>query len=427
MATAGGRSLNPRGAAPVRALATAAVPGRVYLAGRSGLYRSDDWGRSWVEGAGVRSGAEHVEFAGCPAGPAGRGACGRRRRGLVEQGRRPHSGSRGGRDLPSPEEHRGRGLGSIQPDPSLGGGGAARSGGAIVKASAGSPWANRFPDGPCRVRAGSRSGGDAIVIATDRGVFRSADAGETLGTSERGSARSPLCRGADPRPTQPGDSSMPVSRWRQYEDLQQRAAPAGEPRRRFRMGSAHGRGVAVLVVARAGRDRDGALSCSRRRHRARPDRKGAPAERGSLVRVAAMTEATRRAWLGLAIAVVLIGALSPALGLFGGLTGPSKAAGFEEVRLPDRGRHTRRHRRGARRHGMVHAGILRVLSVGCATGKFERIPKGTESIEPLGLAVDGRRPGLVHGSAEASASRGHRPRAPSTLSRLRRRSRGSAA
>jgi len=38
----------PAGASPARALVAGAVPGCVYLAGRAGLYRSDDWGESWT-------------------------------------------------------------------------------------------------------------------------------------------------------------------------------------------------------------------------------------------------------------------------------------------------------------------------------------------------------------------------------------------
>ena len=37
----------PADAAPARALVAGPAPGRVYLAGWSGLYRSDDWGASW--------------------------------------------------------------------------------------------------------------------------------------------------------------------------------------------------------------------------------------------------------------------------------------------------------------------------------------------------------------------------------------------
>ena len=38
----------PAGAAPARAMAGGSVPARVYLAGWKGVYRSDDWGASWV-------------------------------------------------------------------------------------------------------------------------------------------------------------------------------------------------------------------------------------------------------------------------------------------------------------------------------------------------------------------------------------------
>jgi photosystem II stability/assembly factor-like uncharacterized protein len=42
------RLRSPSGSMPARALVAGPVRGRVYLAGRSGLYRSDDWGQSWV-------------------------------------------------------------------------------------------------------------------------------------------------------------------------------------------------------------------------------------------------------------------------------------------------------------------------------------------------------------------------------------------
>ena len=38
----------PAGAAPARAMARGSMPARVYLAGWKGVYRSDDWGASWV-------------------------------------------------------------------------------------------------------------------------------------------------------------------------------------------------------------------------------------------------------------------------------------------------------------------------------------------------------------------------------------------
>jgi photosystem II stability/assembly factor-like uncharacterized protein len=50
------RLRSPSGAMPPRALVSGAVRGRVYLAGRTGLYRSDDWGQSWVTiGGGLQA------------------------------------------------------------------------------------------------------------------------------------------------------------------------------------------------------------------------------------------------------------------------------------------------------------------------------------------------------------------------------------
>ena len=43
----------PSDSMPARALTAARVRGRVYLAGRRGLFRSDDWGQSWIAIGGV--------------------------------------------------------------------------------------------------------------------------------------------------------------------------------------------------------------------------------------------------------------------------------------------------------------------------------------------------------------------------------------
>src|SRR5438132_555725 len=51
----------PTRAAPARALVSGFVRGRVYLVGRTGLFRSDDWGRSWL-GVGDELQAEHVSM-----------------------------------------------------------------------------------------------------------------------------------------------------------------------------------------------------------------------------------------------------------------------------------------------------------------------------------------------------------------------------
>ena len=45
------RGAAPEGATPARAIVRGGGAGRVYLAGWTGLYRSDDWGGSWSNAA----------------------------------------------------------------------------------------------------------------------------------------------------------------------------------------------------------------------------------------------------------------------------------------------------------------------------------------------------------------------------------------
>jgi photosystem II stability/assembly factor-like uncharacterized protein len=47
-----GRLRSPVGSTPAHVLAAGSLRGRVYLAGPRGLYRSDDWGQSWVDVGG---------------------------------------------------------------------------------------------------------------------------------------------------------------------------------------------------------------------------------------------------------------------------------------------------------------------------------------------------------------------------------------
>ena len=163
----------PAGAAPARALVSGSVPGRVYLAGRSGLYRSDDWGRSWVSVAGALQ-ADHVDA-------------------LVVRPGRPDdvyaaaggavwSSSDGARNWQSRRDgFSGRhievvGFDSSNP-PRLW---AVGAGQVFLGDQVGERWravGKPVPDAPAIAR-GVAVSGDVIVMATDRGVFRSADRAE---------------------------------------------------------------------------------------------------------------------------------------------------------------------------------------------------------------------------------------------------------
>jgi photosystem II stability/assembly factor-like uncharacterized protein len=163
----------PAGSAPARALVSGSVRGRVYLAGRTGLYRSDDWGQSWVDvGAALRA-----EYATALAVPAGR----------------PDQvyAVAGGRVWTSDDtarrwEPRGHGLpaGGVE----IVGLGPADSnrlwavgGGQVFRTDdQGRRWrpvGQPLPERPVAARAVAVLG-RVILIATDRGVYRSADDGE---------------------------------------------------------------------------------------------------------------------------------------------------------------------------------------------------------------------------------------------------------
>jgi photosystem II stability/assembly factor-like uncharacterized protein len=163
----------PSGAAPARALVPGATPGRIYLAGRSGLYRSDDWGESWASaGRGIE--ADPVDALLAPAGrrdevyavAAGAvwwssdGARTWQRRAGAIPGSRVETV---GLDAATPARLWAVAAGQVY---------ASDSPGAEWRA-VGKP----LPETPVTARAMAVRG-KVIVIATDRGVFRSADGAE---------------------------------------------------------------------------------------------------------------------------------------------------------------------------------------------------------------------------------------------------------
>ena len=160
----------PSGAAPARALVAGASPGRVYLAGRSGLYRSDDWGRSWISvGATLR--AEHVDQVVVRGSPDDVYAV---------AGGTLWSSSDAGRTWRLRGDSFAGGIEAIGFDPSDPAGVWAAAGGqTLYSPRPGAAWGivgTALPENLARARALAISG-STILVATDRGLFRSSNAG----------------------------------------------------------------------------------------------------------------------------------------------------------------------------------------------------------------------------------------------------------
>ena len=231
----------PAGSSPARALVATSVRGRVYLAGRSGLYRSDNWGRSWVSVRGPLP-AEHVNSLMVPPG--------RPDDLYVVAGGAVWSSSDGGRSWqPRCEGPAGEGVQVVGYDPSnlarlwaVGAGQVWRSDRQGERwRSVGKP----VSDTPAIARAVAVLD-DVIMVATDRGVFRSPDAGESWAPPD-GSLPAHLAAGMlvrDPRSPATLYAGFAIA---QYEDLQPRAPPDEPASERPSLASLAG-GVALFVV-----------------------------------------------------------------------------------------------------------------------------------------------------------------------------------
>jgi len=163
----------PAGASPARALVAGAASGCVYLAGRAGLYRSDDWGESWTN-VGRALGADRVDALLALSGRPDRLHA-------VVAGSvwSSNDGARSWQRRSS--ENPGNAIEAIGFDPA--------APAPLWAVAAGQVYRSDQPGGEWRAvgkpvhetsalaRAMAISGA-VIVIATDRGVFRSADRGE---------------------------------------------------------------------------------------------------------------------------------------------------------------------------------------------------------------------------------------------------------
>jgi photosystem II stability/assembly factor-like uncharacterized protein len=163
----------PSGAAPARLLASGGVAGRAYMAGQSGLHRSDDWGRSWAP-VGAPLGKEAVSaIVVAPGRPQEVYAL------AADQVWASRDGAVRWQVLdgaPAQVDV----LGFDRQVPArlwlVAAGRAYRGDGAGQAASRWQPVAAALPD-PLASARGIDVRGDAMLVATDRGVFRSIDAG----------------------------------------------------------------------------------------------------------------------------------------------------------------------------------------------------------------------------------------------------------
>ena len=232
----------PAGASPARALIAGAAPGCVYLVGRAGLYRSDDWGESWTN-VGRALEADRVDA-------------------LLARGGRPDqlyavaagtvwSRYDGGRSWQRRTSgHLGKAIEAIGFDPAapiplwaISSGQLYRSDqpGAELRA-VGKP----IDETSALTRALAISGA-VIVIATDRGVFRSADGGERWEPPKEGLPAHLAAR------VLVGDSRNPATYYAGfaltgYEELQRQVQRRETASWRSGLGSVGGFGLVVLIA-----------------------------------------------------------------------------------------------------------------------------------------------------------------------------------
>ena len=163
----------PAGAAPARALVRGAAPERVYLAGWTGLYRSEDWGGTWVDaGQGLPSDpVEALLVVSAATGEVVYAIAGSRLWRSDDGGQQwapIHLGLGGAR------------VEAVALEDSVGRLFTVANGRLFVSEDGGLHWmpAGRpLPDSNVLTR-GIAMLGDVVLLASDRGVYRSPDRGE---------------------------------------------------------------------------------------------------------------------------------------------------------------------------------------------------------------------------------------------------------
>jgi photosystem II stability/assembly factor-like uncharacterized protein len=232
----------PAGAAPARAVLAGAAPGCFYLAGRAGLYRSDDGGESWTN-VGRAFEADRVDALLAPSGRPDHlyavvaGSVWSSNDGARSWQRRS-SGNPG-------NAIEAIGLDPMAPTPLW----AVAAGQVYRSDQPGAEWravGKPVPETSALARTMAISG-EVIVIATDRGVFRSANGGERWEPPQESLPAHVAAR------VLVGDSRNPATLYAGfaltgYEELQQQARRGETAAWRSGLGSIGDFGLVVLIA-----------------------------------------------------------------------------------------------------------------------------------------------------------------------------------
>jgi photosystem II stability/assembly factor-like uncharacterized protein len=257
----------PQGATPARAIVRSGEAGRVYLAGWTGLYRSDDWGASWSSAAGglpyetatavlVVHGSPETLYAIVEGGiwASVDGARTWARRGGI-----------------SPTSVDALAVDSKHPTRLWAAGGDRL----FSSADGGASWqrvGRTLPEPNTTVR-GIAASEEAVIVTTDRGLYRTADGGESWTMIVE---NLPAHLEAGPLVRDPGDSATLYAGFAlvPYPEIWRRAAEREGAFARVSVTSLAGGGTFLVVVAL------GALAALRWLGQFyRPSVRGAPATR----------------------------------------------------------------------------------------------------------------------------------------------------
>jgi photosystem II stability/assembly factor-like uncharacterized protein len=261
------QALAPQGATPARAIVRSGEAGRVYLAGWTGLYRSDDWGASWSSATGglAYETATAVLVVHCPPETV---------YALVEGGiwasiDGARTWVRRGGTFPTSVDA--LAVDSKHPTQLW-----AAGGGRLFRSDdGGASWQHvgRPLSQPNITVRGIAASEEQVVVTTDRGLYRTVDGGESWTMIVE---NLPAHLEAGPLERDPGDSATLYAGFAlvPYPELWRRAAEREGAFARVSVTSLAGGGIFLVVVAL------GALAALRWLGQYyRPSVKGAPATR----------------------------------------------------------------------------------------------------------------------------------------------------